>query len=45
MNLNVSVLGFFTFAFYMMIFGFLWRFIEAKLHDTPLGKAMLYIHG
>lgn len=43
MNLNVSTLGFLTFAFYAIIFGFLWRFASIKLHNTPLGKAMGYI--
>lgn len=40
MNLNVSVLGFLTTAFYIVVFGFVWRFLSTKLADTPLGKAM-----
>jgi hypothetical protein len=40
MNLPVSTLGFLTTAFYIIIFGFMWRYISVKLSDTPLGKAM-----
>jgi len=43
MPLNISVIGFLTFAAYYIIFGFMWRFLSTKLHDTPLGKAMLFI--
>lgn len=41
--LNISVVGFFTFACYYIIFGFFWRYLSHRLVDTPLGKAMLYI--
>jgi len=40
MNLHVSVLGFMTTACYIIIFGFLWRWLSTKYSDTPLGKAM-----
>jgi hypothetical protein len=40
MNLNVSTLGFFTTAFYIIIFGFIWRWLSVKLSQTPIGKAM-----
>lgn len=40
MNLNVSVLGFLTTGFYIIIFGFVWRWLSTKLSETPLGKAM-----
>ena len=44
MNLNVSTLGFLTTAFYIIIFGFVWRYLSVKLHNTPIGKAMGYIY-
>lgn len=40
MNLNVSVVGFLTTAFYIIIFGFMWRFLSTRLSETPFGKAM-----
>lgn len=43
MNFQVSTLGFITTAFYIIIFGFLWRWLSIKLHNTPMGKAMGYI--
>lgn len=45
MNLNISLVGFFTFSLYFIIFGFFWRILSTKLHDTPVGKAMLFING
>lgn len=44
MNLPVSALGFLTTAFYIVLFGFFWRWASIKLHNTSLGKAMGYIY-
>lgn len=43
MTLRISALDFFVVAAYIVIFGFLWRALAAKLHDKPVGKAMAYI--
>jgi len=43
MNLHVSTLGFLTTAFYIVLFGFIWRFVSVKYSDTPVGKAMGYL--
>lgn len=40
----MSVLGFLTTSLYIIIFGWLWRFLSTKMHDTPIGKAMGVIY-
>jgi hypothetical protein len=44
MNLDVSVLGFLRTAMYIIMFGFLWRYISARQSQTPVGKAMSFIY-
>jgi hypothetical protein len=43
MQIRVSALDFVVVGCYVIIFGFLWRSLAAKLADKPIGKAMAYI--
>lgn len=43
MGLNISVVGFLTTSCYVIILGFLWRALAAKLHDNVVGQAMATI--
>lgn len=38
-TINVLIIG-----FSMVIFGFLWRMLAAKLSDGPIGQAMAVIY-
>ncbi|WP_285439312.1 hypothetical protein [Streptomyces sp. ISL-100] len=44
MSIHVSPIEFAAVAAYMVIFGFMWRSLAAKLSDHPLGKAMAFIY-
>lgn len=44
MSVHVSPVEFLAVAAYMVIFGFAWRTLAAKLSDTPVGKAMAFIY-
>jgi hypothetical protein len=46
MHVHIGFPEFVTFAAYLIIFGFLWRSLAAKLaaNDNRLGKAMAYIY-
>lgn len=43
MSLNVSWAGFLTTAAYIVLFGFFWRSLSIRYHDTTTGKAMGFI--
>lgn len=43
MHISASWDGFLETAFYVIIFGFFWRTLQAVLADSPAGKAMSYI--
>lgn len=43
MHVHVSALEALATVSYVIVFGFLWRFVAAKLAGTPLGEAMAYI--
>ena len=40
MHLHASALDFLVIAAYLIIFGFLWRYVSARYADKPLGQAM-----
>ena len=42
--MHVGTLGFLATAAQIVIFGFLWRMLAAKLSDRPLGQAMAFIY-
>jgi hypothetical protein len=44
MNLNIGLLGFLTFAAYLIIFGFMARAISARYPDSTASKAIAYIY-
>lgn len=44
MNISASWDGFLEVAFYLIIFGFLWRSAQAVLADNAVGKAMSFIY-
>lgn len=44
MPLQLSVVDFLATACYMLIFTFFWRIAAAKLHATPLGRAMAAVY-
>lgn len=44
MEFHASVIGFVQFLFYFIIAGFFMRYLAARLHDTPWGEALLFIH-
>ncbi len=44
MHVHVGTVEFFQTACYLIIFGFLWRSLAARLADTPWGKAMGFIY-
>jgi len=44
MNLNIGLLGFATFAAYLVIFGFIARSITARYPDSTISKAIGYIY-
>lgn len=44
MHVHIGTVEFFTVAAYVIIFGFLWRALSARLSDSPVGKAMAWIY-
>lgn len=44
MHVHVSPVEFLAIACYLVIFGFLWRTLAARLADKPIGQAMAYIY-
>lgn len=38
-----SALNFVIFAAFLVIFGFMWRALAAKMSERPVGQAMAYI--
>ena len=44
MHVHVSPVEFLAVACYLVIFGFLWRTLAARLADKPIGQAMAYIY-
>jgi hypothetical protein len=44
MNISASWDGFLEVAFYLIIFGFFWRTLQAALSESSIGKAMSYIY-
>lgn len=44
MQIHASSVGFLITAAYIIIFGFIWRFISTKYHETTLGQAMGVIY-
>lgn len=45
MNLNISLWGALTWLCYYVIINFLLRFLSAKLTDTSVGKALMFVTG
>jgi hypothetical protein len=43
-HVHVDVLDFLTVALYVIIFGFVWRTLSARMADRPLGQAMSFIY-
>lgn len=44
MHIHIGVLfGLSVFA-NVLIFGFFWRFLAMKYHNTPLGQAMAFVY-
>ncbi|ARK07696.1 hypothetical protein Toil_gp13 [Rhodococcus phage Toil] len=44
MNLQIGVLGFVTWAAYLIIFGFLVRGITSRYPDSTVSKAIAFIY-
>ncbi len=44
MNIAAGWDGFTEVALYVIIFGFLWRSLQAVLSDSSVGKAMAFIY-
>lgn len=44
MHVHVSPLEFLQSAAFIVIFGFLWRTLAAKMSDNQVGQAMAYIY-
>lgn len=44
MHVHVSPVEFLSTAAYLVIFGFLWRSLAAKLSDNKVGQAMAFIY-
>jgi len=44
MHLMIGLPEFLAVAAYLLIFGFLWRTLSAKLSDKPIGQAMAFIY-
>jgi hypothetical protein len=46
MRIEIGALDFMVVACYIIIFGFFWRFVSARLaaNDSPVGKAMAWIY-
>lgn len=44
MHVHIGVPEFFTIWLAIIIGGFFWRTLSAKLHDSPWGQAMAYIY-
>lgn len=44
MHVHISPVEFLAVAAYLIIFGFLWRTLAARLADKPIGQAMAYIY-
>lgn len=44
MHVHISPLEFLQTAAYIVIFGFLWRTLAARLSDNKVGQAMAYIY-
>lgn len=44
MHVHVSPVEFLSVAAYMVIFGFLWRSLAARLSDNKVGQAMAFIY-
>ncbi|WP_277752449.1 hypothetical protein [Streptomyces sp. GZWMJZ-114] len=44
MHVHISPVEFLSTACYLVIFGFLWRSLAAKLSDSKIGQAMAFIY-
>lgn len=44
MHIHASAIGFLITAAYIIIFGFFWRFISTRYHETTFGQAMGVIY-
>ncbi|MCW2897758.1 MAG: hypothetical protein JWO67_23 [Streptosporangiaceae bacterium] len=41
---QLSLVEFIATACYIVIFSFLWRLLAARIHNTPLGRAMAAVY-
>lgn len=43
MQFQIGIIEFAVVSAYIVLFGFFWRTAQARLADTPFGKAMAFV--